>query len=227
MPRGAGLSKLVLLQADALDRVVLDEDERVGDATTLLELLNPPIADPCLAALRRSLSLTYICDVDISGEQTVREIRQAAIPPLGVLGEALVMLNLQRVDADETFQRDDSAKVFTHVFLPRNELRRRVRIEGERRKVPLADIFEHLPADRVVRALRKVLSMTFEEATTPRQFDRMLEDIRFVCAEALFPCNSILEAMELEPVAIPTRRRFIDGQDTYSIEDDEPEDDVG
>jgi hypothetical protein len=112
------------------------------------------------------------------------------------------------------------------MIVPAKELRRRVSVEGSRRRQRLVDLLEHLPADPVVTALRRVLTMTFQEATTPHQHDRILEDIRYVAATALVPCNVFLERMEIEPVAMPTWRRFVNGVDTLGSDGDEdsPED---
>jgi hypothetical protein len=63
--------------------------------------------------------------------------------------------------------------------------------------------------------------MTFREATTPRQLDWILEDVRYAAAAALVPCNPFLEQIGLEPVAMPTWRRFVDGVDTLDGSDDE------
>ena len=86
----------------------------------------------------------------------------------------------------------------------------------------MAELFTAVPADQAIGALRQALSLTFREATTPSQLDAVLEEIRFVAAEALVPCNSVLEAIEEEPIAMPTWRRFVGGVDTqFGHEEDE------
>lgn len=212
-------SKLVFVSGSDLDSVKLDKDEQVDGAETLMELLQPALGDPCLNALRRILSLTYATADQRSSEVCVLDIRRLAIKPLGALGKELGLLRLPRVDADKSFERDHSAQVFLYMIVSAKELRRHVSVEGNRRRESLAELFDHLPADPVVTALRQVLSMTFQEATTPNQHDRIIEDIRYVAATALVPCNVFVERMEIEPAAMPTWRRFINGVDSLDGSD--------
>lgn len=211
--------------ADDLDSVILDESERVDKAETLMDLLEAPIGDPCLSALRRILSLTYFQSLEQTSELCVRDIRALAIPPLGELGNELELLKLARIDTDPSFERDRSAKVCQYMIVPAKELRRRVDVEGKRRRPRLDTVFGHTPADPAIRALRGILSMTFREATTPHQFDRILEEIRYTAATALVPCNPLLEQIEIEPVAMPTWRRFVDGVDRFDGSDDDADSD--
>ena len=204
-----------------LDAVKLDEDEQVDDAETLYELLQPPIADPCLTALRRIMSMTYFDSLERTRELCVLDIRALAIKPLGELGTELEALKLLRIDADPSFEHDRSAQVFQYNIVRAKELRRRVHVKGRGQRQPLIEIFKHIPADPAIRALREILSMTFREATTPRQLDWILEDVRYAAAAALVPCNPFLEQIGLEPVAMPTWRRFVDGVDTLDGSDDE------
>ncbi len=216
--------KFHFVSAGHLDCVELDEDERTKDASTLLELLMPPLGDPVLETLRKSLSMTYAGADLRQSEQCIRDIRAMAITTLGELGEELEKLRLSRVDADPSYKRDESAKVFMYLIVATGELRRRVTVAETGRRAALRDVIPHTPADDALRSLRRVLSLTFEEATTPTQHDRILEDIRFVAAEALAPCNGLLESIELEPVTIPSLRRFVDGVDTYTEEEDSTDD---
>lgn len=213
------------MHSSDLDSVKLDDDEKVDGAETLLELLQAPIADPCLKSLRRIMSMTFFESLERTSELCIRDIRALAIKPLGELGKELEALKLPRVDADRSFEHDHSAKVFQYNIVLAKELRRRVNVEGSRRRQTLDEIFNRIPADPVIRTLREILSMTFREATTPRQLDRILEEIRYAAAAALVPCNPILEQIEVEPVAMPTWRRFVDGVDTLDGSDDEPETD--
>lgn len=73
--------------------------------------------------------------------------------------------------------------------------------------------------DAAVRPLPSILPLTFEEAQTPDQHNRIIEDIRFAATEALAPCNKMFEAVGMEPVVLPTQRRFINGMDTHANED--------
>ncbi|MCW5755579.1 MAG: hypothetical protein KIT24_12805 [Phycisphaeraceae bacterium] len=212
--------KFLFVHSSDLDSVKLDEDERVDGAETLMEQLQAPIADPCLTSLRKIMSMTYFESLERTSEICVREIRGMAIGVLGELGKELEALSLARVDADRSFEHDRSAKVFQYMIVPAKELRRRVRVEGRRDRPSLHELFKHFPADPAIRALREILTMTFREATTPHQFDRIMEDIRFVAAAALVPCNPILEQIEVEPVAMPTWRRFVDGVDTLDGSDE-------
>lgn len=217
--------KFFFVHSSDLDAVKLDDDEKVNGAETLLELLQAPIADPCLEALRRIMSMTYFESLERTSELRVRDIRAFAIKPLGELGKELEALKLPRVDADRSFEHDHSAKVFQYNIVPAKELRRRVNVEGSRRRQSLDEIFKHIPADPAIRTLREILSMTFREATTPHQLDRILEEIRYAAAAALVPCNPILEQIEVEPVAMPTWRRFVDGVDTLDGSDDDADTD--
>lgn len=212
--------KFLFVHSSDLDSVKLDEDERVDGAETLMELLQAPIADPCLTALRKIMSMTYFESLERTSELCVRDIRGLAIGVLGELGKELEALSLTRVDADRSFEHDRSAKVFQYMIVPAKELRRRVRVEGRRDRPSLHELFTHIPADPAIRALREILTMTFREATTPNQFDRILEDVRFAAAAALVPCNAMLEQIEVEPVAMPTWRRFVDGVDTLDGSDE-------
>ncbi|MBS0196994.1 MAG: hypothetical protein JSR77_09565 [Planctomycetes bacterium] len=216
-------AKFFFVHSSDLDAVKLDDDEKVDGAETLMELLQAAIGDPCLTALRRIMSMTYFESLERTSELCVRDIRALAIQPLGELGKELEALKLFRIDADRSYEHDHSAKVFKYMIVPAKELRRRANVEGVRRRQRLDEIFKHTPADPVIRALREVLSMTFREATTPYQFDRILEEIRYAAAAALVPCNPILEQIEVEPVAMPTWRRFVDGVDTLDGSDDETE----
>ena len=216
--------KFFFVHSSDLDAVKLDEDEKVDGAETLLELVQAPIADPCLVALRRIMSRTYFESLERTSEVCVREIRALTIKPLGELGKELEFLKLARVDADRSFEHDHSPQVFQYNIVAAKELRRRVNIEGSRGRQRLDELFKLIPADPAIRTLREILTMTFREATTPHQLDRILEDIRYAAATALVPCNSILEQIEVEPVAMPTWRRFVDGFDTLEPSDDELED---
>jgi hypothetical protein len=213
--------KFFFVHNDDLEAVKLDEDEKVDDAETLFELLQAPIGDPCLTVLRRIMSMTYLDSLERTSEMCVHDIRALAIKPLGELGTELEALKLLRVDADPSFERDRSAQVFQYNIVRAKELRRRVHVKGSRQRQPLIEIFKHIPADPAIRALREILSITFREATTPRQLDRILEDVRYAAAAALVPCNPFLEQIGLEPVAMPTWRRFVDGVDTLDGSDDE------
>lgn len=214
-------TRFVFVHSNDLDSVKLDKDEKVDDAETLLELLQAPIGDACLIALRRILTLTYVQSPEPTSETAVRDIRGLTIKPLGELGKELEALKLARVDADRSFEHDRSAQVFQYNIVPAKELRRQVRVEGGPRLQSLDEIFICIPADPAIRELREILSMTFREATTPRQLDRNIEDIRYAAAEVLVPSNTILEQIELEPVAMPTWRRFVNGVDTLDGSDDD------
>lgn len=212
MAQHASKPKLYLVFANDLDSVYLDEDEKAEGAETLMDLLQAPVADALLEALRRSISLTY--RYEMSSEKCLRKIRNLLLEPAGDLGTELEALDLPRIDADSSYKRENRAQLCSSMIVPAKELRRKVRVEGERRKPALEELFEHVPADPILRGARRIISMTFEEATTPRQQDRIVEDIRFAAAEVLVPCNAFLEAAGVEPVAMPTDRRFIDGVDT-------------
>jgi hypothetical protein len=221
--------KFYFVSAGQLDSVKLDKREQVDDAKTLFELLTVPIADPCLRSLRRIMSLTYFESLERTGEICLAEIRSLAIKTLGELGTELESLGLRRVDLDRSYRREQRAQVLQYLIVPDKALRRRVRVKSSTTRPTLAEVFQPIPADPAIRALREILSLTFTEATTSSQQDRVLEDIRYLAAVALVPCNPILEEMEMEPVAMPTWRRFVDGVDTFDGPDDsgDDEDDDG
>lgn len=155
--------KFFFVHSSDLDAVKLDDDEKVDGAETLLELLQAPIADPCLEALRRIMSLTYFESLERTSELRVRDIRALAMKPLGDLGKELEALKLPRVDADRSFEHDHSPQVFQYNIVPAKELRRRVKVEGSWRRQSLDEIFKHSPADPAIRTLREILSVTFRE----------------------------------------------------------------
>lgn len=60
------------------------------------------------------------------------------------------------------------------------------------------------PGDNVVCALRKIVSDTFSEMHTEEDHERVLREIRNQIADVLPPLNELLEAIEIEPIAVPT-----------------------
>lgn len=215
--------KFVIVSISDIDSVKLDPDERTHeDQETLFDLIMPPPADSCLDALRRSLSMTYASVDGRPSEEVLLDIRRRLLKPLGTMGKELEQIGLTRVDADRSFKPDTSPQVVTHIMIEPKELKRRVRVPGSKRKPALSEIFEQFPADPLLIAMRRVLTMTFGEATTPNQADRIREEIQYVAAEALVQYNPILERMEDEPVAMPSWRRFVNGVDTLGgIDGDE------
>jgi hypothetical protein len=74
----------------------------------------------------------------------------------------------------------------------------------------------------MIVALRKVVTLTFEEVFDYRADAKVLFDVRRLIAAALVPCNPLLEEIEVEPVAAP-QRAFQEDDDEDSDQEAEPE----
>ena len=79
--------------------------------------------------------------------------------------------------------------------------------DGAQRR--LLTLIQTTPADssmsEVIVALRKVVTLTFEEVFDYRAYAKLLFTVRRLIAAALVPCNPLLEEIEVEPVAAPQR----------------------
>ena len=73
----------------------------------------------------------------------------------------------------------------------------------------------------MIVALRKVVTLTFEEVFDYRAYAKPLFDVRRLIAAALVPCNPLLEEIEVAPVAAP-QRPFQEDDDEDSDQEPAP-----
>lgn len=196
--------KFLIVYAGELDGVRFDPSEE-AEHESLLEKLDPQPADGVLESLRSALSLTYERYDSYSALPsrlvTIRHKLTTALLPLGPLLRAL---KLKPVGDDVSWRQDaDDQIMHKFVFAPWKELRLKVADENRERKW-LTELMESQPGDAPLIAAREVLSLTFTEAFTPLEHLRLLGRIRKCAAAALAPCNWCLEAIQIEPVALPT-----------------------
>jgi len=83
----------------------------------------------------------------------------------------------------------------------------------------LLTLIQTTPADEVIVALRKVVTLTFEEVFDYRAYAKVLFDVRRLIAAALVPCNPLLEEIEVEPVAAPQWAFVKEEEDDYAEEE--------
>jgi hypothetical protein len=129
------------------------------------------------------------------------EIRKLATDALAQYGDILRKLRLKPVPSDKKGER---VKLFMFVIVSIRDIVRRVTVEETGKKARAIDVIDSAPADTALRNLRKILSITFEEVFNRKEMRRSLWRIRQLAAEALVPLNPMLEAIEVEPVGMPT-----------------------
>ena len=194
-----GDAKFAIVFGGDLDAV--QEDDGPDEGKTWLETTDAPIADELLSSLRQIMSITYRQDFDDDAEERMLgDIRALAIKALSPLGDMLAKLRLKPVKTDA---KDESARVFKYVVVPRRLLNRRVTVSDSDKKSRLGDLVQSAPADTVIRNLRKALSITFSEVFSYNERRKALWEIRQLAAEALVPLNMQLEEIEIEPVGMP------------------------
>jgi hypothetical protein len=118
------------------------------------------------------------------------------VDALKPLAAVLIALRLKPV-APETEEDRKKSFVFKYVFCPRKEADIKVECDGSQRR--LLTQIQATPADEVIVALRKVVTLTFEEVFDYRADAKLLFDVRRLIAAALVPCNPFLEEIEVEP----------------------------
>ena len=174
--------------------------------------------DPALIAPRKAFSLTYPDEPTLASVKgAVEQIRALCVDALKPLAAVLTALRLKPV-APETEDRKKTF-VFKYVFCPRKEADIKVECDGALRR--LLTLIQTTPADDVIVALRKVVTLTFEEVFDYRAYAKLLFDVRRLIAAALVPCNPLLEEIEVAPVAAP-QRPFQEDDDEDSDQEPAP-----
>jgi hypothetical protein len=166
------------------------EKQPLGPDLELKDELQFPLGDPILLALRESFTLTYPRRLDfIEPKEMLSRIREVAAAALKPLGDVLTKLKLSSVGK---FEQDEGAvTVFKLVIAP-----------IEKVTSPL-DPAAFVPADPVIIALREVLTLSFSEAYSERDYAQVFAKVRKLAAKTLIPYNDVLEYLEIEPVAMP------------------------
>ena len=157
----------------------------------LKDELQFPLGDPILLALRESFTLTYPRRLDfIEPKEMLSRIREVAAAALKPIGDVLTKLKLPSVG--KFAQEDGAVTVFKLVIAP-----------VEKVTSPL-DPADFVPADPVIIALREVLTLSFSEAYSERDYAQVFAKVRKLASKTLIPYNEVLEYLEIEPVAKPT-----------------------
>jgi hypothetical protein len=198
----------LIVHADALAQVSESgkrdfEGELKGN---FLDKLQCPTADDVLIALRRCFSLAYPDEHSDEGcKQAVariRDVARAALMPVG--DDLLTSLRLQPVGQPPP-ERKIKVHVFLFVFARKADLDIKALHEGK--PIRLLNSLEHWPADDLIVALRRILTVTFSEMYTADQHLDALYEVRHLVANVLLPYNELLEAIEVEPIAQPTKEQ--------------------
>jgi hypothetical protein len=206
----------VIVYADALSQVS-ESDKRDFEGElegNFLEKLQCPTADDVLRALRKCFSITYPAEhSDESYKQAVDQIRGVAREALLSLGdELLTSLHLKPVGQPPS---ESTIKVHVILFVFARKADLDIKAVHEGKAVRLLDLLSHWPADQLVVALRRILTMTFGEVYEGEQHLETLHEIRRLVAEVLVPYNHLLEELEIEPIAKPKKEQ-IDSNGTSS-----------
>lgn len=196
-------AKFLIVYAGELDGIRFDPPEDPA-LPSLFDKLDPLPADGVLDGLRDALSITYRqCKIFDELPTMLNAIRGTLLKALIPLGKLLEELKLKPVGDSYAVPPDTDQIMHKFVFAPTKELRRKIRTD-ERKLKPVFELMECQAGDKAIIAARKALSLTFCESYSVLQYRKVLGDIRKLAAEALAPCNWCLEAIEREPVAIPT-----------------------
>lgn len=190
------------------DRVLIDaeDDDDNYPEESLLDELRCPLADEVLIALRKSFSLTFPRNPFIDGLQaSLTEIRRIGVEALKPMPEVLAELGLKPIP----FIIDDPIrkKVYLTLFAVARTADLQISVKAGNRTKRLLVAIDHFPADALIRTLRDVVSDTFSEMHDEDQHSEVLTRIRGRINDVLAPYNSLLEAMEIEPVACLDRNR--------------------
>jgi hypothetical protein len=182
-------SQYLLVPHEAIFEAFAEKQPLRGDLE-LKDELQFPLGDPILLALRESFTLTYPRRLDfIEPKEMLSRIREVAAAALKPIGDVLTRLKLAPVG--KFVQEDGAVTVFKVVIAP-----------IEKVTTPLNPA-HYFPADPVIVALREVLTLSFSEAYSERDYARVFAKIRKLAAKALIPYNDVLEYLEIEPVAKP------------------------
>jgi hypothetical protein len=180
-----------------VERAEEDEDEYPEDS--LMDELQCPVADEVLIALRKSFSLTFPRNPFIDGlKESMTEIRRIGVEALKPMPDVLTELGLRPIPQiiDDPIKR----KVYVTLFAVARSSDLQITVKTGTRSKGLLSIIEHFPADSLIWALREVVSDTFLEMHDEDQHSEVLTGIRHKINSVLFPYNSLLEAIEIEPI---------------------------
>lgn len=198
----------LIVYADALANVS-ESDKRNAEGEledNLLDKLQCPMADDVVRALRKCFSLAYPeshLDEPVKGAvEKIREVAREALMPLG--DEVLTSLRLKPVGQPP---KESKIKVHVLLFVLAKKADLDIKAMHEGKPVKLLSVLEHWPADKIIATLRQILSMTFEEMYEGEQYINMLYEVRRLVADTLVPYNDLLEQIEAEPIARPTKER--------------------
>lgn len=185
----------------------------------LLDELQCPHFDDVLIALRKSFSLTFPRNPFIDGLQdALNEIRRICIDALRTIPEVLRELQLKSVPPPSSDKTDTKVYLFKYSLARLADLQVKVKYEGKTHK--LANMFDHRPADEVVRVLREVVSCTFEEMHNEEQHEEVLRRIRQRIGTTLPAFNDLLVEIEIEPIADPSLLKEPESADEIEEEGD-------
>jgi hypothetical protein len=196
----------LIVYANALSQVA-ESDKRDFEGEledNFLTKLQCPTADDVLCALRKCFSLTYPLEhSDESYKQAVNKIRDVARESLMPLGDDLLTsLHLKPVGQPP---KESQIKVHVILFVFAKKADLDIKALHEGKAVRLLDLLPHWPGDQLVVALRRILTITFCEMYEGQQYQETLYEIRRLVAEVLVPYNDLLEQLEIEPIAKPTK----------------------
>ena len=193
-----------ILAADAVccvgeDRVY-NADAESDPEKSLMDKLQCPVADEVLIALRKAFSLTFPRNPFLEGiKAELAEIRRLGVEALKPMPEVLSDLGLAPIPAMENDPAITRARVFRFVFARTEEVDISVKADGKRRR--LLDLVGNDDGTELVKALRSVVSDTFEEAHNEDQLMAILRRIRERIQKTLPAFNACLESIEIEPIA--------------------------
>jgi hypothetical protein len=151
-------------------------------------------------------------------QEALKEIRRICIDALRTIPEVVEELHLKPVPP--LTHESAAAKEFVMQFcLARMaDLQLKVKYEGKTRK--LASLIDQRPADEVVRALREVVTNTFEEMHNEEQHEEVLRRIRQSIGSVLPAFNDLLIQIEIEPIADPSLLKDSELDDEIDAVDD-------
>jgi hypothetical protein len=198
----------LVVYASALSRIAeSDKQDFEGELEdNLLDKLQCPTADDVLSALRKCFSLSYPGEHSDDGYKqaiaNIRDIARQALMPIG--DEVLESLRLKPVGQPAP---EDKFKVDVLLFVFARKADLDIKAQHEGKSVRLLDLLEHWPADDLITTLRRILTISFSEMYTGDQYHDALNQMRHMIAEVLLPYNVLLEAIEVEPIAMPTKKQ--------------------
>ncbi len=198
----------LVVHADALLQVAEGENRDIeGELEgNFLDKLQCPTADGVLRALRKCFSLAYPDEhSDESFKQAVTQIGDVAREALLPVGDDVLTSLRPKPVGQPPPEPKIKVHVILFVFARKADLDIKALYEGK--PIKLLQLLQHWPADELIITLRRILSMTFSEMYTGNQYCDTLYEIRHLASDVLLPYNELLEAIEVEPIAKPTKSK--------------------